>query len=100
MIALPMALERGLWYATLGFGLVVALVVAGMLALLIRYLMGIERSVDGLLEGAGKVAENTASIPQLESTAPVLHQIADEGVIQDAYMNALTEGYTEEAQVN
>ena len=30
----------------------------------------IERSVDGLLEVAGKVAANTANIPQLEATAP------------------------------
>jgi hypothetical protein len=53
----------------------------------------IERSVDGLLEVAGKVAANTANIPQLEATAPVLAQIVDEAVVQDGYMNALTDGY-------
>src|SRR4051794_5453169 len=90
--------ERNLWYVSLGLGLVVALVVAGMLVMLIRYLRDIERSVDGLLEGAGQVAENTANIPQLEATTPVLDQIAAEGVVQDGYMNALSQGYAGEAQ--
>jgi hypothetical protein len=90
--------ERNLWYVSLGIGLVVALVVAGMLLMLIRYLRDIERSVDGLLEGAGQVAENTANIPQLEATTPVLDQIAAEGVVQDGYMNALSQGYAGEPQ--
>jgi hypothetical protein len=85
--------ERDLWYVALGLGLVVALAVAGMLLLLLRYLRDIERSVDSLLDGAGKVAENTANIPQLEATTPVLDQIAAEGVVQDGYMNALSQGY-------
>ncbi|MDP9227934.1 MAG: hypothetical protein M3M99_02640 [Actinomycetota bacterium] len=85
--------ERDLWYVTLALGLVVALVVAGMLLLLLRYLAKIEASVDGLLDGAGKVAGNTANIPKLQATAPVLEQIAAEGVVQDGYMNALAQGY-------
>ena len=96
MIDLPLALadaERTLWYVSLGLGLVVALVVAAMLLLLLRYLRSIETSVGGLLENAGKVAENTANIPQLQATAPVLDQIAAEGVVQDGYMNALSQGY-------
>ena len=52
--------------------------------------------VNALLdEAAGKVAANTATIPQLEATAPVLALIVDEAVIQDGYMNALTDGYGE-----
>ena len=43
--------------------------------------------------GAGGVAANTANIPQLQATAPVLAQIVDEAVVQDGYMNALTDGY-------
>ena len=50
-------------------------------------------SVDGLLEIAGKVGANTANIPQLEATAPVLALIVDEAVVQDGYMNALTDGF-------
>jgi hypothetical protein len=52
-----------------------------------------ERSVNGLLDIAGKVAGNTANIPQLEATAPVLAMIVDEAVVQDGYMNALTDGF-------
>ena len=87
--------ERTLWYVTLAVGLVVALVVAGMLLVLLNLLRRIQTSVTGLLGSAGKLGENTANIPQLEATAPVLEQIAAEGVVQDGYMNALTQGYGE-----
>jgi hypothetical protein len=87
--------ERTLWYVTLAVGLVVALVVAGMLLMLLDLLGRIQRSVTGLLGAAGKVGENTSNIPQLEATAPVLDQIAAEGVVQDGYMNALSQGYGE-----
>ena len=40
-----------------------------------------------------KVAGNTANIPQLEATAPVLGLIVEEAVVQDGYMNALTDGF-------
>jgi len=90
--------ERTLWYVTLAVGLVVALVVAAMLVILLRLLIRIQTGVRGLLASAGKVAENTANIPQLEATAPVLEQIAAEGVVQDGYMNALSQGYDEEQQ--
>jgi hypothetical protein len=46
-----------------------------------------------LLDVAGKVGANTANIPQLEATAPVLALIVDEAVVQDGYMNALTDGF-------
>ena len=86
--------ERTLWYVSLAVGLVVALVVAGMLLTLLG-LLGGSRQRHGLLGSAGKVAENTSNIPQLEATAPVLEQIAAEGVVQDGYMNALSQGYGE-----
>ena len=81
------------WWIALAFGLVAALVVAALLALLVRSVVSIDRSVSGLLEVTGKVAANTANIPQLVATAPVLGQIVDEAVVQDGYMNALTDGY-------
>jgi hypothetical protein len=87
--------ERTLWYVTLAVGLVVALVLAGMLLILLNLLGRIQTNVTGLLGAAGKVGENTANIPQLEATAPVLEQIAGEGVVQDGYMNALSQGYGE-----
>jgi hypothetical protein len=81
------------WSIALLVGLVAALVVAALLVLLVRNVRSIERSVDGLLDVAGKVGANTANIPQLEATAPVLAQIVDEAVVQDGYMNALTDGF-------
>jgi predicted Zn-dependent protease len=74
-------------------GVVAAGVVVLLIVLLLQNLAKIQRSVDGLLEVAGKVGANTASIPQLEATAPVLALIVEEAVVQDGYMNALTDGF-------
>jgi hypothetical protein len=87
--------SHGYWGIALVIGLVAALVVAALLILLIRAVRSIEKSVDGLLEVAPAVAANTANIPQLEATAPVLAMIVDEAVVQDGYMNALTDGFGE-----
>jgi hypothetical protein len=84
-----------LWAISLSIAFGVAVVVAILLTLLVEYVASIESSVDGLLEVAGKVATNTTHIPQLTATAPVLAQIVDEAVIQDGYMNALTDGFGE-----
>ena len=83
------------WAIALGIGLAAAVVVAILLLVLIVSVRSIEKSVAGLVEVAGKVGANTANIPQLEATAPVLAQIVDEAVIQDGYMNALTDGFGE-----
>jgi hypothetical protein len=85
--------NHGAWTIALIIGLVAALAVAGLLFLLIRAVGDIKNSVKSLLEVAGKVAGNTANIPQLEATAPVLGMIVEEAVVQDGYMNALTDGY-------
>src|SRR3954447_22698397 len=96
-MTLPLAVsDHTYWTIALVIGLVAALVVAGplpALAALVRSVRSIEQSVDGLLEVAPKVAANTASIPQLEATAPVLALIVEEAVVQDGYMNALTDGF-------
>jgi hypothetical protein len=85
--------SNGYWALSLGIGAVAAVVVAILLLALVLSVRSIEKSVDGLLGIAGNVAANTANIPQLEATAPVLALIVDEAVIQDGYMNALTDGY-------
>ena len=87
----------GYWTIALLIGLAAALIVAGLLAALLMYIERIRTSVDGLLEIAGRVGANTANIPQLEATAPVLAEIVDEAVVQDGYMNALTDGFGERA---
>lgn len=85
--------NNGLWGVALIIGLVAALVVAALLATLVKTVTDIDRSATGLLEVAGQVAANTAHIPKLQATAPVLGQIVDEAVVQDRYMNALTDGF-------
>ena len=69
---------------------------ATLLVMLIRSVASIEKSVAGLLGVATSVAGNTSNIPQLEATAPVLAMIVDEAVVQDGYMNALTDGFGDE----
>ncbi len=81
------------WTIALAIGLGAAVVVAVLLVLLVLNVAKIQRSVENLLETAGKVGANTASIPQLEATAPVLALIVEEAVVQDGYMNALTDGF-------
>jgi hypothetical protein len=84
------------WVIALCIGLGAALIVAFLLAVLIRAVRSIDRSVAGLLEVAPQVAANTSNIPQLEATAPVLGLIVEEAVVQDGYMNALTDGFGEQ----
>jgi hypothetical protein len=93
MLSVAALSNHGAWGIALVIGLVAALIVAGLLIVLIRSVIDIDKSVGGLLEVAGKVAGNTANIPQLEATAPVLGLIVEEAVVQDGYMNALTDGY-------
>jgi predicted permease len=85
--------NNGMWGIALIIGLVAALIVAALLLMLVRAVRDIEHSVDGLLAVAGEVAGNTSNIPALEATAPVLGKIVEEAVVQDGYMNALTDGY-------
>jgi predicted permease len=81
------------WVIALIIGLAAALIVAALLIMLIRSVSSIEKSVRGLIGVATSVAANTSNIPQLEATAPVLAMIVDEAVVQDGYMNALTDGF-------
>ena len=85
------------WGLALIIGLVAALVVAALLALLLVHVGRIQRSARNLLEIAREVGANTANIPQLEATAPVLALIVEEAVVQDGYMNALTDGFGQDA---
>ncbi|HEX4281117.1 MAG TPA: hypothetical protein VHZ27_10145 [Solirubrobacteraceae bacterium] len=93
MIAPAALTNHDVWTISLVIGLVVALAVAGLLLVLVRTVGDIRKSAGALLEVAGNVAGNTQNIPQLEATAPVLGLIVEEAVIQDGYMNALTDGF-------
>jgi predicted permease len=85
--------NHGAWGVGLIIGLVAALAVAALLLVLIRTVTDIDKTAQELLGVAGEVAGNTDNIPQLQATAPVLSQIVDEAIVQDGYMNALTDGY-------
>jgi len=93
MILAAALTNHDVWAISLVIGLVVALAVAGLLFVLVRTVGEIRKSVGALLDVAGKVAGNTQNIPQLNATAPVLGLIVEEAVIQDGYMNALTDGF-------
>jgi hypothetical protein len=93
MLPLAALSNHGAWTIALVIGLLAALAVAALLVLLVRATEDIKKSVGRLLDVAGKVATNTANIPQLEATAPVLGLIVEEAVVQDGYMNALTDGF-------
>lgn len=84
---------HGFWGIALIIGLLAALIVAALLAVLVRTVDDIDKSSAELLGVAGEVAGNTANIPQLQATAPVLGQIVEEALVQDDYMNALTDGF-------
>ena len=88
-----MTIAAAYFTIALVIGAAAAVVVVILIVALLQNLAKIQRSVDGLLEVAGKVGANTANIPQLEATAPVLAQIVDEAIVQDGYMNALTDGF-------
>ncbi|HEY2005496.1 MAG TPA: hypothetical protein VGG87_03545 [Solirubrobacteraceae bacterium] len=85
--------NHGAWGIALIIALVAALAVTALLVVLIRTVLQIDKSAGELLEVAGQVAANTANIPELQATAPVLAQIVTEAVVQDGYMNALTDGF-------
>jgi hypothetical protein len=93
-VSVPLAVTNNdMWTIALVIGLVAALIVAVLLMILVRSVVSIETSATRLLEVAGQVAGNTAHIPELQATAPVLGLIVEEAVVQDGYMNALTDGY-------
>lgn len=81
------------WGIALIIGLVAALAVAALLATLVTAVNQIDDSAKKLLAVAGQVAANTSHIPELTATAPVLGMIVEEAVVQDGYMNALTDGF-------
>ena len=97
MISVAALSDHGAWWIGLAIALVAALAVTALLAVLVAAVQDIKQSVNGLLDVAGKVATNTANIPQLQATAPVLSLIVDEAIVQDGYMNALTDGFGDAA---
>jgi hypothetical protein len=68
MFELAMSTNQTLWWVTLGVGLVVALVVWGLLELLRRSVLEVERAVDGVWTMGKRLAQNTATTHTLLTT--------------------------------
>lgn len=54
-----------LWWVTLGAGLVVALVVAGLVTMIFRVVSRIRKTVDGIWIAGTEIANNTATLDLL-----------------------------------
>ena len=85
---------HALWQIAVGMGAVVLIVVIVLLMLLLSFVKDIQQSVATLLETAPIIAQHTSKIPLLKATPAVLNLVIEEAIIQDGYMNALTDGYT------
>jgi hypothetical protein len=81
------------WAIGLSIGFGGAVIAAILLTILVSTVDDIDRSASALLGVAAEVAAQTEYIPQLNATAPVLSKIVDEALVQDDYMNALTDGF-------
>lgn len=68
MFELAMSTNQTLWWVTLGIGLVVALVVWGLLELLRRSVLEVERAVDDVWTMGKRLAQNTATTHTLLTT--------------------------------
>ena len=85
---------HAIWQVVIGMAYVVLAVVIILMMLLLSLVKDIQASVANLLDTAGIIASQTMNIPKLAATPPVLNLIIEEAIIQDGYMNALTDGYT------
>jgi hypothetical protein len=92
-LALAATSAHTYWGIALAIAFGATAVVAILLTLLVSAVDSIDKSVKSLLAVAGRVAGNTSNIPQLQATAPVLGLIVEEALVQDDYMNALTDGF-------
>lgn len=77
-MTLALSTNEGLWWITLGIGLVVALVVWALLELLRRSVLEVERSVDELWTMGKQLAQNTATSHVLETTTQRGAELLDE----------------------
>jgi ABC-type protease/lipase transport system fused ATPase/permease subunit len=68
MLEIAMSTNQTLWLVTLGVGLVVALVVWGLLEMLRRTVLEVERAVDDVWTMGKRLAQNTATSHTLLTT--------------------------------
>jgi ABC-type protease/lipase transport system fused ATPase/permease subunit len=68
MVEIAMSTNQTLWWVTLGVGIVVALVVWGLLEMLRRTVLEVERAVDDVWTMGKRLAQNTATSHTLLTT--------------------------------
>lgn len=68
MLEIALSTNQTLWAVSLGVGLVVALVVWGLLELLRRTVLEVERAVDDVWTMGKRLAQNTATSHMLSTT--------------------------------
>lgn len=68
MLEIALSTNQTLWVVTLAVGLVVALVVWGLLELLRRTVLEVERAVDDVWTMGKRLAQNTATSHMLATT--------------------------------
>lgn len=68
MVEIAMSTNQTLWWVTLGVGIVVALVVWGLLEMLRRTVLEVERAVDAVWTMGKRLAQNTATSHTLLTT--------------------------------
>ena len=68
MFEIALSTNQTLWWVTLGVGLVVALVVWGLLEMLRRSVLEVERAVDDVWTMGKRLAQNTATTHTLSTT--------------------------------
>ena len=68
MVEIAMSTNQTLWWVTLGVGIVVALVVWGLLEMLRRTVLEVERAVDDVWTMGKRLAQNPATSHTLLTT--------------------------------
>ncbi len=77
---------HGLWWITLGAGLVVAVVAIILLQTFLNQVKRIERGAEGIWEAAKPVARNTATTWMLTQTSVRLDRLTEEALRHDALL--------------
>ena len=75
-----------IWVGALIGGAVVLVAVIGLLTLLYVLVGRVDQAVASLIEPAGDVRGNTTKINDLLTTARVLNEIKEEGLVHDEFL--------------
>ena len=78
--------QEGLWWVTLGIGLIVALAATTLLQLFLNQVKRVERGSEAVWEAAKPVARNTATTWMLTQTTVRLDRLTEEALRHDALL--------------